>query len=326
VSLAPFFADVRALPIVTVQPPLEVRIPAEGRGRNGAMFQMILINGLVFGGVYATLAVGFSLVFGVAKILNMAHTGFYMITAFLMFVGSAVIGIPLLPSALLSIFTAGIVAIICYKLVFDRVKTHEIALLIISIALAMLFQEILLLIFAAHYRNIPPFVPGYREIAGLRVSYQHLLTIGSTVATLVALWALLTRTRLGDAIRAVAEDSETANLMGINVGRVCMITMGISAVLAGVAAAVVAPLFTVEPHMWVHPLIMILAVVVLGGMGSIKGSVMAAFILGFAETVVVFLVPSGGYLRGAVSLGIMVVVLIVRPEGLFGVVFEEERL
>jgi len=93
-----------------------------------------------------------------------------------------------------------------------------------------------------------------------------------------------------------------------------------------VAGAVVAPLYMVQPYMWMHPLIMVLAAVVLGGLGSAKGSVIAALILGFAETLVIFLVPGGSFLRGAISLCVMVVVLMLRPEGLFGVVFEEERL
>ena len=290
------------------------------------MIEMILINGLVFGGVYAVLAVGFSLVFGVAKILNMAHTAFYMVTAYLTFVLTTMLGFPLFLSVVLAAFISGILGIVCYQLLFDRVKEHQTAVMIISVALAILFQEVLLLIFAGHFRNIPPFIPGYVEIAGLRVSNQHVITIGVSIATLIGLWILLSKSFLGKAIRAVADDSEIANLMGINVGRVCMITMGISTLLAGVAAAAIVPIFTLEPHMWVHPLIMILAVVVLGGMGSIKGSVIAAFILGFSETAVVFLVPGGAFLRGAVSLSIMVIVLMLKPEGLFGIVFEEERL
>ncbi|MDY7036852.1 MAG: branched-chain amino acid ABC transporter permease, partial [Thermodesulfobacteriota bacterium] len=130
----------------------------------------------------------------------------------------------------------------------------------------------------------------------------------------------------GNAIRTVAEDREIANLMGINVTRIYLITMGISIALAGLGGAIVAPIYTVNPLMWMQPLIVVLASVVLGGLGSIKGSIIAAFVLGFAETAVVFLIPDGSFLRGAVSLTIMVVVLQLRPEGLYGVVFEEERL
>jgi branched-chain amino acid transport system permease protein len=132
-------------------------------------------------------------------------------------------------------------------------------------------------------------------------------------------------TKLGLAIRSTAEDREVANLMGMNESRVAMITMAISVALAGFTGAVVVPLTTVNPFMWMHPLIMMMAVVVLGGLGSIKGSFFAAYILGFAEALVVFLAPMGAFLKDSVALSVMILVLLIRPEGLFGVAFEEER-
>lgn len=290
------------------------------------MFEMILVNGLVSGGIYALLAVGFSLIFGVAKILNMAHTSFYMMAAFLIFIATTMLRFPLLPSASLAIIITYFIGVFFYRLLFDRIKEHETAVLIISVALAMIFQEVLLLAFGSHYRRVAPLVPGFAEIVGIRITHQHLFAIGASVALLIGMWILLSRTKLGSAIRAVAQDREIANLMGVNVSRICMITMGISAGLAGVAGAIIAPIFPVNPYMWVSPLVIVLAVVVLGGLGSIKGSIIGAFILGFTETAVIFLVPSGSFLRGAVSLTIMIIVLLIRPEGLFGVAFEEERL
>ena len=286
----------------------------------------ILVNGLISGGIYALLAAGFTLVFGVAKIMNMAHTAFYMICAFLLFMGGSKFHIPTPISAILSILVTGTVAIICYRLFFDRVKQHITAVMIISIALAILFQEIFLISYSGYFQNVPPFITGFIEIAGIRVSYQHLIAVCASIVSLSFVWLLLSKTKLGNAIKAVAEDREIANVMGINVSRISMITMGISVVLASIAAIVVASIFMVHPLMWTHPLIIILAAVVLGGLGSVKGAVIGAFILGFAETAVVSLIPNGAFLRGAVSLSVMVFVLILKPEGLYGVVFEEERL
>lgn len=290
------------------------------------MFAMIVMNGLTLGGMFALLAVGFSLVFGVAKILNMTHTGFYMITCFLIFTGTHFLGFSLLPAALLAIPVTIVLATVSYRFVFDRIKEHETAVMIISLALAILFQEIILLVFGGHYRGVPPYFKGFLEIGGSRVTYQHLLTFATVAVALLGIFLLFWKTRLGNAIRAVAQDRRTANLMGINVTKICMVTMAISAGLAGLAGALLAPIYMAEPYMWLHSLVMVLAVVVLGGLGSIKGSIIAAFILGFAESAVIFLVPEGSYLRGAVSLAVMVVVILVRPEGFFGVVFEEERL
>lgn len=290
------------------------------------MIGNILINGLISGGIYALLAVGFSLVFGVAKILNMAHTAFYMVSAFLLLISNSIMGFPILPSAVLVILITGFLGIACYKLCFDRIKEHETVVIIISVALAILFQEVLLIGFGGYYYNVVPFVPGFVEIVDIRVSLQHFIAGGASVITLCVVWLLLSQTRLGNAIRAVAEDREIANLMGIDVSRICMVTMGISVALAGIAGVVMASIYTVHPLMWTQPLIVILAAIVLGGLGSVKGAVIAAFILGLAETTVASLVPGGSFLKGAISLSIMVIVLIIKPEGLFGVVFEEERL
>jgi len=136
---------------------------------------------------------------------------------------------------------------------------------------------------------------------------------------------VLYRTRLGLAIRATANDLEVASLMGMNVNRVAMATVAISVALASVAGVVVAPVYVVDPFMWLAPLVTMLAIVVLGGLGSLKGSLIGALIIGYVEAITVFAVPAGAYLKGAAALMIMVIVLLVRPEGLFGVAFEEER-
>jgi len=290
------------------------------------MITDIIVNGLVAGGMYAILAVGFSLIFGVANIINMAHTAFYMVASFLILIGIATFHLPLPASLAASIFLTAVLGMICFKLFFNRVKEHETAVMIISVALAMLFQEILLLTYGGHYRSVPAFSRGYIDLFDTRVSHQQIFAIILSALILIGLWALLSKTKLGNAIRAVAQDRTVANLMGINVSRISMIVMGISAALAGIAGAVVAPIYMVSPLMWMQPLVIILAAIVLGGLGSIGGSVIGALILGYTETIVTFLVPGGGFLRGAVSLAIMVIVLMVRPEGLFGVVFEEERL
>lgn len=290
------------------------------------MIGNLLINGLISGSIYSLLAIGFSLVFGVARILNMAHTAFYMVSAFLLLIFTSMMGFPILPSAVLVIFITGLLGIACYKLFFDRIKEHEIAVVLISIALAVLFQEVLLMGFGGYYYTVIPFVHGFAEIVSIRVSLQQLITVGVSLITLCITWLILSKTRIGNAIRAVAEDRKIANLMGINGSRICMVTMGVSVGLAGISGVFIASIYTVHPLMWEHPLVVVLAAVVLGGLGSFKGAIIAAFILAFAENAVASLVPSGSFLKGAVSLSVMVIVLIIKPEGLFGVVFEEERL
>jgi len=289
------------------------------------MFQDILISGLVNSGVYALLALGFSLIFGVARIVNIAHTAFYMLAAYALYGLLVIAGLPLLLAIPLAVVAVVALSLVCYKLVIEPVRQHESAVLIATIALALIFQESLLVAFGGSFRGIPNAVEGVVSIIGVRVSYQRLIVLVVVALTLVATWYLLNRTRLGLAIRTAANDQEIANLMGIDVSRVAMYTVGISVALAAIAGVVVAPVFVVDPLMWLAPLVTMLAIVVLGGLGSLKGSVIGAFIIGYVEAITVFAVPSGSYLKGAVALSIMIVVLLLRPEGLFGVVFEEER-
>jgi len=352
------------------------------------MIAGILVNTLVKGGIYALLAIGFSLIFGVARMLNLAHTAFYMlaayalytcayllgldpvssivlalVVAFLMSVGtyslfvffrlpsivsiilSAVIALLLIwfgtgfilgmggdvslakaviLSAIFSLFIAGG----AYKLFIERIREHHVTVLLITLALALVFQEYIFLMpaFGGHYLGAPSFVSGYWEIIGVKVSYQNLLTFGASLLVLLGVWALLSKTKLGIAIRATAQDTEVANLMGIDVSRILLIVMGLASGLAAIAGILVAPTLVLEPHMWMPPFIMMMAIIVLGGLGSIKGSFIGAFILALVEVLVVYLLPTGAFLKGAFALAVMVGVLVFRPEGLFGVVFEEERL
>jgi len=285
----------------------------------------IIVNGLIVSGVYALLAVGFSLIFGVARIINLTHTAFYMLAAYLIFALATNLGLNLVLSILLSVLAVTIIGMLSYKFIIARVREHETTILIMTIALTIIIQESLLLAFGGHFRGVPGLVEGFVEILGVKVMYQEIITFGMVLLILAGTWLLLMKTRLGIAIRSTAQDREVANLMGINVPRMEMITMGIAVALAAIAGGLVAPLFVLEPHMWLHPLVMVLAVVVLGGLGSIKGSLLGALILGFTETMVVFLAPSGSYLKGAVALSIMLVVILIRPRGLFGVSFEEEK-
>ncbi|HEU4922997.1 MAG TPA: branched-chain amino acid ABC transporter permease [Burkholderiales bacterium] len=289
------------------------------------MLQDIFVTGLVNGGVYALLAIGFSLIFGVARIVNIAHTAFYMLAAYCFYSLLTKTGIGFVLSAIIAVGAVTLLSVVCYRLVIEPVREHEAAVLIATIALALIFQEVMLYTFGGHFLGIPSTLEGAVRFLGVTIPYQRLLILVVAAAMLIIVWFVLYRTRLGLAIRATANDLEVANLMGMNVHRVAMATVAISVALAAVAGVVVAPVFVVDPFMWLAPLVTMLAIVVLGGLGSLKGSLIGALIIGYVEAITVFAVPAGAYLKGAVALMIMVAVLLARPEGLFGVAFEEER-
>jgi len=285
----------------------------------------IVITGLINGSTFALLAIGFSLIFGAARIVNLAHTAFYMVAAYGIYVVTQYMGLHPVWGMIASTVLVALLGVISYQLFINPIREHEGAVLIATIALAMVFQEIMSLLFTGTFLSVPALIKGYFALFGVKIFYQQLLTFCAALLVLTLLWVVLLKTKLGLAIRSTAQDREVANLMGINEARVAMMTMGLSVGLAAFTGAVVVPLTILEPTMWMGPLILMMAVVVLGGLGSLKGSFIGAYILAFAEALVVFLAPMGAFLKGPVALSIMIVVLLIRPEGLFGVSFEEER-
>jgi len=290
------------------------------------MIERIIIMTLVTGGIYALLAIGFSLIFGNARVINLAHTGFFMLAAYGLWYFMRRLGIDVAWAILITVPAVTLLGILAYRYLLNSIREHHAAVLLMTIALAMVFQELMQSIFTNNYWAIPALIPGFTELLGVRVLNQHLLTLGIVVVVIVIVWLILAKTKLGIALRATAQDAEVANLMGISVPRTLMITMGIATALAAIAAVAVAPIWTIYPAMWTPPLVMIMVVVVIGGLGSIKGAIIGAFIIALVEVSVATLMPSYSYLKVVFAILAMVVVLSVRPGGLFGVMFEEERL
>ena len=287
------------------------------------MLAAVLVNGLVLSGIYGMLALGFALTYGVARILNLAHTAFYMAAAYALFFFLGKMGF--LPAALLAALLVLLLAFLAYHLFLEPLREHEATVLIVTIALALLLQEVLLLLFGGHFRSVPALLPGFTEIWGVRVANQALLALGFAALVLLLTWAFLKGTRVGLAVRAAAQDMEAAELVGGSLSRAGYWAVGLGALLAALAGLAVTPMATLEPHMWTPPLLVVLAAVVLGGLGSLPGALLGALILAFAEVAVVNLVPGGAFLRTAVALAVLVLVLVFRPEGLFGTGFAEER-
>ena len=275
--------------------------------------------------MYALLAIGFSLIFGVARIVNIAHTAFYMLAAYCFYTLLTRFNVGFGVAGAASVIAVTLLSLICYRLVIEPVREHEAAVLIATIALGLIFQELMLVSYGGHFLGVPSTIDGVVHVLGVSIPYQRLLILVVAGIMLVATWLFLYHTRVGLAIRATANDLEVANLMGMNVHRVAMVTVAFSVGLAAIAGVVATPVTSVHPHMWLDPLVTMLAIVVLGGLGSLKGSVIGALVIAYVEAITVFTLPEGAHLKGVAALGIMVAVLLVRPEGLFGVAFEEER-
>src|SRR5260221_3901312 len=244
------------------------------------MLQDILVTGLVNGGVYALLAVGFALISGVARIVTIPHTACYMLAAYCFNALLVKDGLGFLPAALTSIVAVTLLSVLCYRLVIEPVREHEAAVLIATIALALVFQELMLFTFGGHYLGIPSTLEGGVRPAGVSIPYQRMLILLVPAVMLIIVWFVLYRTRLGLAIRATANDLEVASLMGMNVRRVAMATVALSVALAAVAGEGVAPAFVVDPFMWLAPPHTMLPDVALPRHARNFGRLVAGFLIG----------------------------------------------
>lgn len=278
------------------------------------MIPEIIIHGSVWGGVLALMALGFSLIFGVARVINLAHGVFYMFTAYLMY---SLLFLGYGPSIIVSLPLIILVSIFIYRLLIHPLREMEVNVLVLTFAIAIFFEEFVKRVWGPEFKSIPYLVKGSITLLGVRVVSQKLLTFVVAVVLVSGLWLFTRRTKLGKAVRAVAQDMDVASLMGINAERVFMLSMGISALLAGFAAVLFAPVYVIEPAMGWAILMASFPVVILGGLGSIEGSIIAAFIIAFTEKIVEFTL-GGGYLTQMVTLAVIVATLLLKPSGLFG--------
>ena len=276
----------------------------------------ILIVGAVSSAIYAMLAVGFTLIFGVARILNLAHGSFYALGAYGAYFFTAHMKLPLLPAALCAIAVVAVFGILVERVLIRPMRHSSLAMLMITLAVALVIEQALFLTFGSEYRNVPAFIDTKYTIGGVDIGGARLLALGVGVVLIGALWLFIQRTRLGSAILAISQDPVAAQYMGIPSDRIFAVVMGISAALAATAGVLAGPFLTVQPTMWLLPIVKAFAIVVVGGLGSIPGSILAALMLGYAETIVAYLVSSSW--TEIVSVLATLLMLIFRPAGIFG--------
>ena len=262
------------------------------------------------------LAVGFTLIFGVARILNLAHGSFYALGAYGAYFFTSHLKLPLLPSALLAIALVALFGIVVERVLIRPMRSSQLAVLMITLAVALVVEQAMFLTFGSEYRNVPAFVDTKFTIGGVDVAGARLLALGVGVAVIGALWLFIQHTRLGSAILAISQDPQAAQYMGIPSDRIFSVVMGLSAALAAAAGVLAGPFLTVQPTMWLLPIVKAFAIVVVGGLGSIPGSILAALMLGYAETIVGYMISTSW--TEIVSVLATLLMLVFRPAGIFG--------
>lgn len=291
------------------------------------MIERIIVLTLVKGSTYAILASGLALIYGVGRIINLAHTAFMMLAAYGIWYFTYSTGWGMAESIAVTVVGTGLLGLLVYRFLINRIREHHAAVLLMTIALGMAIQELINPLFGSTPLNIPLLMKGSTMIFGYPVQNQYFLTLGVATGFVILLWLLLSKTKLGIGIRAVAQDPEVANLMGVSVSRILMITVAIGTALAAVAGIFLPPLEGgLINYMWLPPLTMVLVVIIIGGLGSLKGAYIAAFFVALIEGLAVTTFPTHGYLSNAFAMLAMVIVLAVRPQGMFGTLFEEEKL
>jgi branched-chain amino acid transport system permease protein len=276
----------------------------------------ILVYGAVISAIYAMLAVGFTLIFGVARILNLAHGSFYALGAYGVYTLTAVAGLPLWLAAILSVLLVAAFGVVVERVLVRPLRKSMLAVLLITLAVALMVEQGLLLVFGSEARNVPSMVSTSYHFGDVDISGQRLLALGGGIVVLVGLWLFMQHTRLGSAILAISQDAEAAQYMGIPSDRIYSIVMGLSAGIAAAAGVLVAPFQTVIPGMGLLPLVKAFAIVVVGGLGSIPGSIIGALLLGYSETIIAFKVSIEW--SQIVSVAAVLITLILRPTGFFG--------
>jgi branched-chain amino acid transport system permease protein len=282
-----------------------------------------IINGVIVGSMYALFASGLTLIWGTMKMLNFAHGEFFMLAGYLVYFCYAVLGLDPALSTLIAVVAIFLLGVIVERTVIHHLLSRpvwQLTTIIATLGTSIFLQNLALHVWGPEFQTVPYFVDGVLRVFGIRIAYQRLLILAVSCISIAALWFLLKRTRLGLALRATAQDADAAQLYGVNILSIYTLTFGLSAGLAALAAAMLAPITAVNPYMGLSPLLKGFVVVILGGLGSFSGAILGGILLGIVESLgVLFSSTEWG---DVIAFTFLVLVIWVRPWGLFGI---EER-
>jgi branched-chain amino acid transport system permease protein len=285
------------------------------------MIAQVIAYGIVVGALYGLVAIGLALLLGVARFLNITHGSFIMIGGYVSFWLFTLWHVDPFASVPLVMLVMFLIGLILYKALFSPLSKFPEGLkinnsMLVTFGLIWVLDNVGILLWTSDMRRVTPSYFGATfEILGVRLPFIGLGVIGLALLVVFALHLLLTKTYFGKSVRATAQDWEAATLMGINIDRTYSICCAIGVALAGVAGAAVALMYSITPGGGLEWLLIALIVLVLAGLGNIKGIFVAGVILGLVEAVSVYVV--GAPYRAAVGLAIFVLILMFKPQGLF---------
>ncbi len=282
-----------------------------------------IVNGIIVGSMYALFASGLTLIWGTMKMLNFVHGEFFMLAGYIVYYCSAVRAINPALATVIAVVVVFLLGVLVERTVLHYLLSRpawQLTTIIATLGVSIFLQNLALHIWGPDFQNVPYFIEGVLKLFGIRIAYQRLLILGVSCVSMAALWFILKHTRMGMALRATVQDPDAAQLYGVNIFSIYTLTFGLSAALAALAAAMLAPITAVNPYMGLSPLLKGFMVVILGGLGSFGGAIVGGALLGIVESLGVLY--SSTEWSDVIAFTFLILVIWVRPWGLFGV---EER-
>lgn len=284
------------------------------------LFQQI-INGISLGSIYALIALGYTMVYGIIKLINFAHSDIYMLGAFIGYFSMTTLKLGFIPSLLLSMVFCTIVGVVIEKVAYKSLRhATRIAVLITAIGVSLFIEYTTMAIAGANVRSYPPqtgLLTKSFMIGNINISMQQIIILGITIILMILLQFIVKKTRIGKAMRAVSLDSDAAELMGINVNTTISFTFALGSALAGAAGILVGIYYnSINPLMGMLPGIKAFVAAVFGGIGIIPGAMIGGYFIGIIEVLVSGY--SNSLYRDGVVFAILILVLIIKPTGLLG--------
>ena len=280
------------------------------------LLPQVIINGVTLGTNYILMALGFTMIFGVLRIVNFAHGEFYMLGAFLVLTAIVKLEVSYFVAAALAVLAVGALGYLAEEVIFRKFRDKELEGMIVALGLSILMQNLGLVAWGPYDLSIPPVFTGVLKIGSMFYPLERLMVVLLSFLLMAGFYLFLKRTKLGLAIQAIAQDTEIARVQGMRINRLYPLAFAIGTGLAAAAGAVIGPLFQLNPWMGIMPQVKAFIVVILGGIGSIPGAFLGGLILGVAESFV------STYASKAIAdmLGFVLVIgiLLFRPSGLFG--------
>jgi branched-chain amino acid transport system permease protein len=275
-----------------------------------------LLVGINMAAFYALLSLGLALIFGILGVVNLAHGVLFMLGALGMFYIHNRLGLNFYFAILITIVILGLIGLLVEKILYRPINGEFAPFIAITLGITMILESLGYLVFGTLAKGVPAPIAGVSSFLGVKIANYRLASTIFTALLIACLYYLVHRTRLGRRVRAVEEDRVAAALQGINVHRINALVFCISVALAGAAGCVTAPLFGILPSMGSMPLLKAFMVIVLGGMGSMTGTILGAILIGIVDT---FLgLTLGADIAYILTWVMIIFVLIFRPRGLFG--------